>query len=102
MFVYILIWFLVDAVDYIEETSQNKLSDLDELATNLDFPEVVDLDSAKRCSTSATSASKKRKVIGNAVSSEGASNPTGTQDIVDELDSYSSEESSESDSEYDY
>ena len=108
----ILIYILGDAIDKIEENVQNKLTDLDEIATSLEVedddqpecsPEKCNEKRAKRKLESNFNKAKKRKPTDNelGIQADDSDEPS-TQDIADEIGS-DTEESDETDQyEYDY
>ena len=89
--------FLGDAIDKMEELVQNKLPDLDEIATNLEFGEDDEEDSPKRKQLSTESQPKKRK-NNPADNTKASEDELDTQDLEDQMDS----ETTESEVEYDY
>ena len=97
-FVKMLNYILIgDAVEKMEDLVQNKLSDLDDVATNLEFGEDDDEpDSPKRKQISMAIDPKKQKIDAqNLTDAE-----PNTQDLAEQLDSETTESDFESD--YDY
>ena len=100
---------LGDAVDALADISQHKLDELDELAINLEFKEDAAESEKKRKSTASASGSKHRKidtppaeiiVISDDDSDKNSESEPCSQDVIDALDSDSSEETSESDCDF--
>ena len=114
IYIYIYFFFLGDCVDFIESVSNNKLAELDDLATSIDFLDEEDIESdgnSKRKSPSTKPMKKKQRMdktdqLGNSPSIASGTNAINsdseiaTQDIANEIESESSGTEIESDYEY--
>ena len=92
--------FLGDAIDKMEDLVQNKMSELDDIATNLDFGEDDDeLESPKRQTVVNPTDPKKRK-LDQSETIETPEPEIDTQEIEEQIDSETT--SSDFESEYEY